>query len=162
MYKLHIWKSEACNEVVYLPSCDKREIQIGSFTESFRKTNTRMHYVGKHEVHWSHRIQMTRSENNEKKTVDHNGNNTWLDDQDSTMKRKYLHCSNGFPWSWKMSHKKVLLTIIDPPGEFFSGSKESLARLNTKWIIFLYCLKKGIKEDPAFICNAQNICDAVI
>lgn len=27
-----------------------------------------------------------------------------------------------------MSRKKVLLTIIDPPGEFFTGSKESLAR----------------------------------
>jgi len=27
-----------------------------------------------------------------------------------------------------MSKKKLLLTIIDPPGEFFTGSKESLAR----------------------------------
>ena len=37
--------------------------------------------------------------------------------------------SNGFVGkAWRMSKKKVLLTIIDPPGEFFTGSKESLAR----------------------------------
>jgi hypothetical protein len=27
-----------------------------------------------------------------------------------------------------MSGKKLLITIIDPPGEFFTGSKQSLAR----------------------------------